>query len=102
MKLFEKGIAQAGCVKYCLHMRTTYTSGQFRRNERKLARNAQCVTDNRGGVYRITRQRRILEVFSNVLGRWELPRHTDGIRIGLGVYVPKSTNLIPWKNPVAA
>lgn len=74
-------------------MRTQYTAGQFRRGERRIARNAKTVVDNFGMVLRVTKSRRILEVFSAMTGKWEAPKPTDGVRKHNSPYIYATGNL---------
>ena len=78
-------------------MRTQYTAGQFRRNERRITRNAKTVVDNFGCTMRVTRSRRILETLNPMSGKWEGATSNDGVRYSGSpyVYVPKNAHLSP-------
>jgi hypothetical protein len=78
-------------------MKTKYTAGEFRRNERRIRRNAKTVVDNTGCTMKITRSRRILEILNPMTGKWEGPTSNDGVRYSGSpyIYVPEWVNLSP-------
>lgn len=74
-------------------MKTKYTAGEFRRGERRIARNAKTMVDNFGMTVRVTRARRILEVLNPMTGQWEYPKATDGVRKSGSPYIYATGNL---------
>lgn len=74
-------------------MKTKYTAGEFRRGERRIARNAKTMVDNFGMTMRVTRSRRIIEVLNPMSGVWEYPKPTDGVRKSGSPYIYATGNL---------
>ena len=65
-------------------MKTKYTpQAAIRRRHaaKRLAANAKCVEDNFGIKYRITSSRRVIAIYSDILGQWESPNiaHNAGL-----------------------
>ena len=68
-------------------MKTQYTAGQFRRNEKRIAKHAQTVEDNSGMICKITASRRILATHNPMTGGWDSPTAADGQVRGTMRYV---------------
>ena len=74
-----------------------------RHAKKRILQNAQCVSDNFGIRYLITKSRRVLAVLNSVTGKWECPSQNRDIlchRVGsVYLFLPYHLAVSPAWNP---